>query len=157
MARRYENNDDKPRRKRLASNPSPWALEQRRMWERLTPKEAKAIGSGSFGDPEDDEDEDFTIDTAKQLLLILRAIDYGRERLDGLQVKLSDLFERYPPVEDMWRQFRKAGGLTADDFVKFLKGQLRPRITRQRKHLRLVSSRKVLPLKLTKRPGNDVA
>ena len=105
--------------------------------------------------PIEDYEED-ALDPEDELIIILKAIDYTRSRLDCHQVKLAHLFRRYPDLQEQWRKFTRYGGLSADDFRLFLKGQLRPRITRQRKHLRLVSNRKAIPVKLRK-TGNDVA
>jgi hypothetical protein len=108
---------------------------------------------------EDDDDDEGIVDEedfADELVSLLKSIDYTRQRLDCHQSKLSHLLERYPEFAGLWQKFQKAGGLSAEDFRLFLKGELRPRITRQRKHLRLVSSRKPLAVKL-KRPGNNDA
>jgi hypothetical protein len=157
MARRHDDNsnddDDKPRRRyRLASNPSPWALEQRRMRERLTPEEREDLGSGNEddNDNEDYETRPFTEDAARQILSVLKLIDQTRVRLSCHQIALNSLLRTYPAVQPFWRKFQLMGGVTVDDFTQFANGDFRPRITRQRKHLRLISSRKPIPIKLKK-------
>jgi hypothetical protein len=107
----------------------------------------------------DDEDDDDGIyddqDFEYELSNILDSIDSTRLKLDRYQRKLSHSLQRYPMFDDQWRKFQKSGGLTADDFRLFLRGELRPKITRQRQHLRLISNRKPTAIKLKK--SNDAA
>jgi hypothetical protein len=143
MARRYDDNDDddddyKPRFRRLAKKP---------------------VHSHTWDDEDDEEEEDDgdEHDPRDELIDVLESIDDARESLDNYQLTLSYLFARHPDLKLQWRKFLQVGGLTADDFRKFLRGELRPRIVRQRKHLRLVSNRKVTPLSFNNNSGGEAA
>jgi hypothetical protein len=106
-------------------------------------------------DDDDEEEEEYDIprNPIDELISILKALDDTRSRLDSLQVNLSQWLERYPSFEGPWRKFLQSGGLTLADFHKFRQGQMRPRIIRGKRHLRLISTRK-FPVKI-KKSGHD--
>lgn len=91
------------------------------------------------------------------LLRHLEEFDTLRDDLNDTRGSLSALLRDEPKLQLLWKKFQRAGGLSADDFRRFLKGKLRPRITRQRKHLRLISVRKTAPIKLIKGNGGEAA
>jgi hypothetical protein len=100
--------------------------------------------------------EDFDDDPepeADELLAVLEYIDYQRHRLNRYGAALKSLLQRYPDLQAKWRQFTGAGGLSAEDFKLFLRGQWRPKIIRQRRHLRLVVNQRHKPTVI--RSGND--
>jgi len=105
---------------------------------------------------EDDEDRAFEEEESPQdeLVEILDSIERQRERLNCYHIRLTHLLRRNPELQDQYQRFSQASGLTAKDFELFLKGELRPRITRTKKHLRLVSNRKPLTNRLRLRDRN---
>jgi hypothetical protein len=97
-------------------------------------------------------------DLEDELISILTAIDDARQRLDCKSQQLLHLLDRNPDLRKRWLGFVRSGGVTAADFTKYIGGKLRPRITRQRKHLRLISkSRKHNPVRLLKNDSGGEA
>src|SRR6266404_5340955 len=72
-----------------------------------------------------DDDDIRDDDPEDELISILKSLDYTRQRLNCHQDKLSHLLRRYPDLQDLWRRFIAVGGVSAEDFRQFLKGELR--------------------------------
>jgi len=90
------------------------------------------------------------------LIDVLDALDGTRFRLNQQQCKLRQLLNCDPELRGLYESFSRSGGVTGEDFRRFLHGELRPKITRSKKHLRLIACRKTVPLTF-KKPGNDAA
>ena len=90
--------------------------------------------------------EDYDDDPEEELLQRLERIDYQREQVELQRQSLQSLLEFYPELAGRWKEFTSLGGVSASDFRKYLDGQWRPRITRQRKHLRLIVNRRQKPV-----------
>jgi hypothetical protein len=92
----------------------------------------------------DDWDEVIPEDPADELLDLLRDIERRQKRLAQDQRDLHRLIEREPDLRQKWHEFTRMGGISANELELFLQGRLRPRITHQRRHLRLVPNRKLV-------------
>jgi hypothetical protein len=66
---------------------------------------------------------------------------------------LASLLRRHPDHQRQWHAFLRSGGVTAEDFEGFLDGHFRPRMIRHHRHLRLIVSRKPVPIQ--RRPDTD--
>jgi hypothetical protein len=132
--------------------------------ERLSKQESRrftdVIRNKLYGPAETDDDEDdgyYLDDPEEALTRLLKRIGSIRDQLDQTQGQLSDLLQEEPELAQQYRRFIQQGGLTAEDFERFQLNLLRPRITRSRKHLRLVSSTKPVKKRprITPRGGSD--
>jgi hypothetical protein len=56
-----------------------------------------------------------------------------------------------------WREWNEAGGVSADDFERFLDDRMRYRPTKRKRHLRLISTNKIRRLIVNRRHGGDDA
>jgi hypothetical protein len=95
-------------------------------------------------EPSDGDDIIAESEPQGELIEVLELIERSREQLNRHAIALRHLFRRYPGLQQKWEVFIRSGGITASDFERFLDGQLqlRPRITRQHRHLRLIISRR---------------
>lgn len=108
------------------------------------------------GDYDDDEAEDFYNDDPEETLIgLLRRLGNIRDQLDQTQGQLSELLEEEPELAQQYHRFTQLGGLTHEDFERYRLSLLRPRLTRSKRHLRLVSSTKAV--KRSSRPRDDDA
>jgi hypothetical protein len=87
-------------------------------------------------------DESDYCDPEIAMLTVLENIEYRRQQLQGDLANLQALLNRHRELQARWQEFTGAGGLSAKDFEQFIGGKWRPRIVRQRRHLRLVSNQK---------------
>jgi hypothetical protein len=94
-----------------------------------------------YEEEEDEEEDVLEQDPQEELVELLENIERHRERLGYNIGGLRALLRRNPLLEKQWNSFLRSGGVTANDLECFLNGQFRPRLTRTRKHLRLVSNR----------------
>jgi len=85
---------------------------------------------------------------------VLRTLDYHREGMQEQTSYLQTLLQCNPELAVRWQQFTSAGGVTAEDWERFLAGDFRSRITRTRRHMRLVSNRP-LRIRLRRRQNDD--
>jgi hypothetical protein len=99
---------------------------------------------------DDDEDEEITVDPVLELLDLYANLMLMQERGRDYRNRLAALLRRYPDLQKQWNDFERAGGLTTKDLEDFLNGQFRPRLTRTRRHLRLISTRP--PLRIRRDP-----
>jgi len=80
-----------------------------------------------------------------EVVALWRGIERNRREIDELYAVFDDWLAGSPQLAKEWNAFTRSGGISADDFLRFLSGQFRPRYrVRQRKHLRLI-------------PGNEPA
>jgi hypothetical protein len=94
-------------------------------------------------------------DPEQELLDILEKFDELREKLQRETEFLQMLLEYNPELAGQWQQFTSAGGVTLEDWERFLAGNFRSRITRTRRHMRLVSNRRPPRIRLRRRPNDD--
>jgi len=90
----------------------------------------------------------------EELSDVLRKLDYQREGMQEQTSYLQTLLQGDPELAVQWKQFTSAGGVSAEDWERFLAGNFRSRITRTRRHMRLVSSRP-LRIRLRRRQNDD--
>jgi hypothetical protein len=86
---------------------------------------------------EDDEDEDIE-PPEEELEHILCSIDRHRRQLEVMLHNLNGLLNRHPDLREQYQAFLGNGGVSKEDFERFLHGQLRPRLIPHRRHLRLL-------------------
>jgi len=94
-------------------------------------------------------------DPEQELLDILEKLDELREKLQRESEFLQMLLEYNPELAVQWRQFTSAGGVTLEDWQQFLAGNFRSRITRTRRHMRLVSNRRSPSIRLRRSSDDD--
>jgi hypothetical protein len=104
----------------------------------------------------DDEDDDEVLDPEIELLQLLYWQDSYQASLQRNRSRVDSLLRRYPDLLQRWQQFLRNGGVGAEHWEQYLNGRMRPRLTRQRKHLRLISRKAASPVKL-KTSSNDAA
>jgi len=104
-------------------------------------------------DDEEEEDEDYR-DLDFELLQTLCHVENYSHSLKREQANVARLIRNNPPLAAKWKEFTSQGGIGAKDFENFLNGKLRTRLTRGKKHLRLVSSRQPVRIRL-RRPQDD--
>jgi len=72
---------------------------------------------------------------------VLRSMERHRQSLRESETTLSKWLRASPEFSGAWNVFMSAGGISAEDFDKFLDGKFRAKHTRQKRHLRLIMSR----------------
>jgi hypothetical protein len=107
--------------------------------------------------PDLDEFDDYDETPEEALLDHLGIIDRQRQQLNLERQSLQSLLDHDPDLAAKWREFISLGGISAEDFRQFLAGQMRARITRQRKHLRLVVDRRRRPVIIRALKDSDPA
>jgi hypothetical protein len=105
-------------------------------------------------DYEDDFD-DYSIER-EDVLCLLRSIERNRQALRDAAKALQRYVEDSPGFAKTWREWNAAGGVTADDFERFLDDRMRYRPTKRKRHLRLIANNKPRPL-LHKGGDDDAA
>jgi len=80
--------------------------------------------------------------TVEEIEQLWTGIEHHRCEIAAAQAIWDDWLDNSPELANEWSKFCAAGGLTAQEFVAFLDGQFKQRSVRQRRHLRLISSRK---------------
>jgi phosphoenolpyruvate carboxylase len=99
-----------------------------------------------------DEEEEAT---EEELEHILARLDHYRSQLESGMRELNQLLSRYPDLRQQYESFLRSGGISSRDFGRFLEGDMRPRLTPRKGHLRLVSSRPRLVHRLRIRRPSD--
>jgi hypothetical protein len=94
-----------------------------------------------FDDDEEEEDENPT-DPEQATLYGLRHAESLRHDLENVLARLRAWLRNNPRLAARWAEFTAAGGISSEDWQRFLAGNFRSRLTRTRKHLRLVSNRR---------------
>src|SRR5262245_90465 len=127
-------------------------------------REQRHIGQDEDEDWLDDEDEwlddeeIFTEDDAKTAFLsILDSVERCRAQLRDELALLARALQEEPELQRQWQEFTRVGGVTADEFRRFLEGRFRHRRTRQRRHMRLVASNTTKPARLRRSGGDEAA
>jgi hypothetical protein len=97
-----------------------------------------------------------------EVYILLQEIEGYQESINDKLVRLHTRLGQYPTFEKRWSEFQKLGGVTAEDYYRFVKGRFAPRKVTQRKHLRLVvtntkSKSKSLPRHRLNPTGDDAA
>jgi hypothetical protein len=92
------------------------------------------------------DDEDYDDDTRSyvevdEVIGLLRNIERYRGALARDTATLQRWLDGSSELQELWSKFMRCGGVTADDFRQFIDGRFRDRRIRQRRHLRLVSSK----------------
>src|SRR5262249_59318964 len=95
-------------------------------------------------------------DPEKDLENVLYRLDDFRYRL-ALELRvLNSLLNRHPELRQQYESFLRSGGISSEDFDRFLTGDMRPRLTPRRQHLRLISNRPRLVHRLRlRRPADE--
>jgi hypothetical protein len=106
-------------------------------------------------DYEDDFDDAYWIE-GDDVLCLLRSIEQHQQALRSASQMLQRYVEDSPGFAKTWREWNAAGGVTADDFERFLDDRMRHRPTKRKRHLRLIANNKPRPL-LHKSGGDDAA
>jgi hypothetical protein len=88
----------------------------------------------------DDFNHDFEVVEARQVLDLLHMIERDRARLHDLTGTLQQWLRGSPELATVWQRFTTTGGSSADDFARYMAGQLQPRYVQSKRHLRLVVS-----------------
>jgi hypothetical protein len=89
---------------------------------------------------DDFDHDDFEVVEARQVLDLLRMIERDRTTLHDHTGTLQQWLRGSPELATVWQRFTTAGGSSADDFARYMAGQLRPRHVQSKRHLRLVVS-----------------
>ena len=108
----------------------------------------------------DEEDEDKPLRSyieQRDVIFLWRAIEHHRHEIAHQEARFRHWLQRSPELAKDWREFQSLGGVTADDFVKFCAGTMRHRLTRERKHLRMIVNRRNVIRRVRFDPGNDAA
>jgi hypothetical protein len=101
-----------------------------------------------------DDTDDISLSDIMDLLL---SIERSRQALRNDMATLQEWLADNSEFAKAYREFEGAGGVSADDFYKFVAGTFRVRRgIRKKRHLRLITSNKSLPrLKLRSRTRGD--
>lgn len=83
-------------------------------------------------------DDDRTSIEVGEVIDLLGRIERHREALECEQATLTRWLAGAPELAADWAGFTRMGGVTAEDFARYLDGRLRSRRTRRKRHLRLV-------------------
>jgi hypothetical protein len=95
------------------------------------------------GNPDDDD-----VIRANEVIALLRRIEWNRKALEDAHSKFKEWCSQSSELAATYRKFTAAGGISADDFTRFLEGRFRHRPARAKRQLRLVSSTKPQPRRL---------
>jgi len=76
----------------------------------------------------------------EELKHLLQRLDHYRQQLESERRQLNQLLNRYPELRQQYESFLRSGGISSEDFERFLDGDMRPRLTPRKGHLRLVSN-----------------
>jgi hypothetical protein len=91
--------------------------------------------------PEEYDAEELECFVEEDLVEALQRIEQYREKPDAAGAAFKHLLMNDAKLRECWHQFTQAGGLSSDEFDRFIKGRFRYRHTRQRNHLRCFSTR----------------
>ena len=81
------------------------------------------------------------VDEEDQLARILATINQLRQQLNAKNAELRGLLNFYPNLKEKWDRFLNRGGVSAEDWERYSTGgDMRPRLTPRKGHLRLVSN-----------------
>jgi hypothetical protein len=94
-------------------------------------------------EPEDTEDTEQKFITRAEVVLLWENIEHHRAAIACKLAIFENWLDISPALYNDWCEFTEIGGVTAYELRRFLDGQIiRRRPMRQRKHLRLVASKK---------------
>jgi hypothetical protein len=93
----------------------------------------------------------------QDILYLLRTMENGRRTLRNAAIELQRYVEDSPGFAKTWREFMQAGGVSADDFERFLDDRMRHRSIKRKRHLRLVANNTLRPLVLRRGRNDDDA
>jgi hypothetical protein len=112
-----------------------------------------------WDDREDEEDFDADSIPICEIIGLRRDIEQSQEWTAIQNARFGRLLKASPAFAKFWRKFIDAGGVTVADFEKWCAGRMRHRLTRGKKHLRLISKKSSPTIRLKIRPqsGNDAA
>ncbi len=88
-------------------------------------------------DYEDDFDVYIDVD---DVVSLLRSIEYSQRQLRSAAEILQRYVEDSPDFAKAWREFNDAGGVSAEDFERFLDDRMRYRPVKRKRHLRVISN-----------------
>jgi hypothetical protein len=89
---------------------------------------------------EDEDEEEPEYDPEEELEHFLQRLDRFRRQF-ALEFRLlNSLLTRHPDLRAQYESFLRSGGISHADFERFLDGDMRPRLTPRKGHLRLVSN-----------------
>src|SRR5262245_8829821 len=92
-------------------------------------------------DDDDDDEEAPAISPHEELEHFLQRLDRFRHQF-ALEFRLlNSLLTRHPDLRAQYESFLRSGGISPEDFERFLDGDMRPRLPPRKGHLRLVSTR----------------
>ena len=105
---------------------------------------------------EEEEEREPEYDPENELERILQHLDSFRHRF-ALEFRLlNSLLTRHPDLRAQYESFLRSGGISSEDFDRFLEGDMRPRLTPRKGHLRLVSNRpRLLHRSYIRRPSDE--
>ncbi len=107
----------------------------------------RAVNGRSYNDDDFDDDDRDRIEIDEVVRLLKANVYYG----DGLRanaVTLQKWLNGSEEFSEAWHEFTGSGGISADDFRSFMNGTFRARLTRRKKHLRLVATTKAPRIRL---------
>jgi hypothetical protein len=112
-----------------------------------------------FDDDEyEEEEEEFEYDPEEELESLLHTIDRNRQQLTSALARLNALLNRHPSLQEQWCEFQSSGGISGQDFGRFLDGDMRARLIPRKGHLRLVSTRSPVVRRVRiRQPPDDAA
>ena len=88
----------------------------------------------------EEEEREPEYDPENELERILHRLDSFRHRF-ALEFRLlNSLLTRHQDLRAQYESFLRSGGISSEDFDRFLEGDMRPRLTPRKGHLRLVSN-----------------
>jgi|SRR6516164_6097876 len=118
--------------------------------------EEEMVCAPAFSPLTDNFDEEGNYrDLDLELLQALCWVENYSHSLQRERTKVARLIRDNPQLAVKWREFTSQGGIGAKDFEHFLSGKFRCRLTRGKKHLRLVSSRNPPPIRLRRHQDDD--
>jgi hypothetical protein len=125
-------------------------------WQRLAARRPQEYGDDEdreydFGFEEEGEEHGLELD----LLQALRSVEHHCHWLERGRARVARLLRNNPQLAAKWKQFTSEGGIGAKDFENFRHGKFRCRLTRGKKHLRLVSSRNPPSIWLRRSQNDD--
>jgi hypothetical protein len=93
-----------------------------------------------------DADRDFI--EHDEVIDLLQSIERHQHALREAYRTIQQWLDGSEQFAEAWCEFTESGGVSADDFVRFIAGTFRCRRVRRKKHLRLVSSSKPQRIRL---------
>ena len=85
--------------------------------------------------------EDSCSNAELELILALGKIERYQAHINEAYHDLKELLNGDPKLSEIWQRFERSGGTCVEQLKQFLRGEMRPRITRRVGNLRLISDR----------------